>query len=69
MRDTKMLNFLIYKHHLDFNKISRNEEGVFVKTGYGLIQMGHRSNYDFLALPMAFVRLKTHDFVFTRQTL
>jgi len=23
MRDTKMLNFLIYKHHLDFNKISR----------------------------------------------
>jgi len=32
-------------------------EEVFVKSGYGLIQMGHRSNYDwmlFLASPMTF---------------
>jgi len=34
-------------------------EGVFVKSHQGLIQLGHRSNYDwmlFLASPMAIVR-------------
>jgi len=34
--------------------------------------MRHRSNYDwmlFLTSPMAFVGVRTHDFVFTRQLL
>jgi len=42
------------------------------KAAQGLIHIWHRNNYDwmlFLTSPMAFTGDKTHDFVFTKQTL
>jgi len=46
-------------------------ERVFVKAGYELIKMRHRSNdwMLFLTSPMTFIEARTHDFLFTKPTL
>jgi len=48
------------------------DEKSFVESSQGLVQMRYMSNYDwirFLTSPMAFFWVRTHDLVFTKQTL